>query len=212
MIAGCLHRLGVDMGAGHLQRADHNNPRGYYEDRRWQHINKMLAGNKYSAQRVWSLPERWAREYDDLARQCSQKALWGIKGPRMAFTFQHLWPIVARYAEVRVVRVRRDREAVIQSLMQHSRKAYRGQNAMSHPQAKRLAEAWAEALDAALETFDGAVLDVRYEDVIGDPEQALLHLCEFGWAGIQRRPDPSDGFENALKFVDPSLRHHGAGQ
>ncbi len=46
-VAGALHRLGVDMGAGHFQPADTNNQAGYYEDLRWQAVTKEITGGRY---------------------------------------------------------------------------------------------------------------------------------------------------------------------
>jgi len=210
-IAGCLHRLGVDMGAGHLQHADKNNPRGYYEDQRWQQITKALAGRYnggYQIKRVWALPERQAREYDSLAQTCARKPLWGMKGPDMAFTFQYVHPIVARYAEVRVVRVQREREAVIRSLMAHSRRAYGGRAVLNRPRATQLLEQWSEALEAGLKAFGGPILDVRYEDVIADPETQIALL-----QGYTVPPGGSANYagqwQDAVGFVDSKLQHQG---
>lgn len=176
LVAGCLHRLGVDMGEGHLQHADKSNPTGYYEDMRWHQINKFLAGSRYTAQRVWTLPVRQRAEYEALAAECAKKPLWGAKAPRFAHVFQHVWPIIAKVAEIRVVVVNRDRSAVISSLMQHSRTAYGGALVMSRAKAAQLLVKWNAALVSGLEGFDGPVLEVGYEALMSDPETEIAIL------------------------------------
>jgi len=207
--AGALHRLGVDMGEGHLQRPDASNERGYYEDLRWQRINKQLAGYRYETRKVWTLPARQAEQYRLLAAECAQAPLWGVKGPRLAFTFHLVHPLVAHFAKVRVVVVQRARAEVIASLIRHSQVAYGGALRMAEHEAVRLLERWETALAHSLGSFHGPVHVVEYGELMGANQVAELHALEaFCTEGldVQRR-----GIEEALRWLDPGLRHHGNG-
>lgn len=206
-IAGALSRLGVNMGDGHLQKPDENNPRGYYEDLRWQRVNKDLAGHGYQTQRVWMLPKRHRDKYEALAGECSQQPVWGLKGPRMAFTFQYIHPIVSTVAEVRVVWVQRERQAVVSSLLTHSRQAYRGKFALTRRKANDILARWNESLCAGLETFDGPVLEVDYSAFLVDPRSELGELAYFVFDGFEEHCT-LDGFEQAFVFVEPKLQHN----
>lgn len=65
-VAGMLHRLGVDMGTGHFQGHDDNNPRGYYEDLRFQELAKSLSGERYGTRKPAVIPEQTQRKYSAL--------------------------------------------------------------------------------------------------------------------------------------------------
>jgi hypothetical protein len=57
-VAGVLWMLGVDMGSGHLQTADQHNPLGYFEDVRWQALNKQITGLRYGTNEPAVISER----------------------------------------------------------------------------------------------------------------------------------------------------------
>lgn len=202
-VAGALHRLGVDMGEGHWQPADASNSKGYYEDLRWQYLNKQLAGFQYDAIRVHTLPQRYFEAYRDLFELCSRKPLWGVKAPRMAFVFPLIQPIGVSFCELRVVVVRRNIDDVVASLQRHSEVAYGGRRKMSVPQAKNVIGVWQRALDVAAVGHNGRVFEVSYEALLDETEDALSALAAFCFEGMGQ-PDTRE----AVEWIDPSMCHH----
>jgi hypothetical protein len=192
------------MGEGHLQVPDASNPRGYYEDLRWNAINKSLTGWRYSARAVWTLPKRQAVEYDKLALLCSGAPIWGVKNPQMAFVFQDVWPIIDRYSEVRVVHVVRNRGDATRSLVAHSHTAYGGSLSMHPSKAAGLLSRWDKALSRGLETFEGPVHEVQFERVLADPVTEIAHLARFAFAPEY---DRCNGMAGAIQFADATLWH-----
>ena len=204
-IAGALHRMGVDMGEGHWQPLDASNPRGYYEDLRWQALNKDLAGYGYSARSVYWLPDQHRAAYRRLFELCSQEPTWGVKAPRMAFTFKHFISLAREFCEVRVVVIERDLDDVVASMKRHSEVAYDGTRRMSDAEASALIQTWQAALLDAIKTFRGPTCVVTYDDVIEKPETALRDLAKFCFEG-----KPMPDLKEAIEWVDPEMRHHAA--
>lgn len=209
-VAGALHRMGVDMGEGHLQVPDASNAGGYYEDLRWQRVNKQLAGYRYSTRRVWTLPETQRAAYRDLAERCAQAAdVWGVKGPRLAFTFHLVHPIVAEVAEVQVVVVRRAWDEVRDSLIRHSQVAYGGGLRMAQHEAERLLRNWENALVYSVDSFPGPKHAIEYGELMGEGQEAVLYDLErFCFRGMGHL---SLGIAPALEWLDPGMRHHRQG-
>lgn len=193
------------MGEGHWQPLDASNPKGYYEDLRWQALNKDLAGHGYSARTVYWFPNRHRAAYSKLFELCSQKLIWGVKAPRMAFTFKHFVGLAREFCEVRVVVIERDLDDVIASMMRHSEIAYNGQLRMEHNQAASLIQTWQAALLDAIKTIRGPTCVVTYDDVIEKPEAALRDLAEFCFEG-----KPMPDLKEAIEWVEPGMRHHAA--
>lgn len=203
-IAGALHRMGVDMGEGHLQPPDLANPRGYYEDMRWNAIHKAVTGIRYGMREPAGLSQKHWQSYAHLVRICSRKPVWGIKSPRLCFVLHLLLPILQDACDVRLVRVRRDWEANMASLRWHSELAYRGRFKMTDDEAEVLLTEWQAALERRLEEFDGPVFEVNYDDLVNDPAATLTELETFCFKGMKKL---SAGIERAVDWIDPSLRH-----
>lgn len=203
-VAGALHRMGVDMGQGHWQPKDASNPGGYYEDLRWQRLNKELAGSGYASRHVAKLPDRHREAYRDLFELCSRQALWGVKAPRMAFLFQHLWPLASSFCELRVVSVVRPKEEVIDSLQRHSEVAYGGARRMSRARAARLVANWHRAELQSQRDCPQAGHVVHYGRLVEDPERELIDLVRFVFEGTGIEPDLTE----AIEWIQPGLRHH----
>lgn len=202
-VAGALHRLGIDMGEGHWQPTDASNPKGYYEDLRWQVLNKDLAGHGYSSRLVYSLPDRHREAYRDLFELCSRNPLWGVKAPRMAYVFQHLHPIGNAFCDIRIVVIHRNLEHVTSSLIKHSQVAYGGRQTLTERRASALVNLWYSAMNQAVDSFGGPNLHIRYDHVIESPRKAINGLAQFCFDG---RPMPN--LQEAIRWVDPQMRHH----
>jgi len=198
-----LHHLGVNMGAGHLQKGNQWNRRGYFEDLRWQKLNKQITGERYGHTQPVTVSQRQAAQYRALAELCNASLLWGMKDPRLCFTAQFIWPWLR---DARVVAVTRSPSAAAASLVQHSQENYCGQNGLTLEQAMEIRDLWAEAMEERVRTFHGPVLRVRYEDLTARPEEGIEALAEFAFGGLCGvYPDRL----SALQFIDPGLRHHG---
>lgn len=209
-VAGMLHRLGVNMGEGHFQEADANNPRGYYEDVRWQAIAKSLTGERYGVRKPAVLPEQTQRLYSALIGGCAVNPLWGFKGPRTVFVLRHLLPLFAQHnVDMRFIVIVRDTAAVVASLRKHSERSYRGVYRMNEERARKTVDVWMDALREAVALTDKErTCCVLYEEILKDPRLAARRLAGFVYAGLD-----SDATEaqiaNAAAFVDRGLNHNG---
>jgi len=131
-VANVLHHLGVSMG-DNLFPANRWNPRGYYEDVDFFDVSVELihaAGGHWGAppeagliQEVgaWFLPQMvgivgWKER---------TRGTWGWKDPRTLITLPVWWEALNRAGiqDVRMVRVKREHEAVVQSLVKRAREA-----------------------------------------------------------------------------------------
>jgi len=203
-VAGALHALGVNMGTGHLQRGNEWNERGYWEDLRWQKLNKQITGERYGHNQPAAISARQAAQYRALAEECDAKnLLWGMKDPRLCFTAQFIWPWLE---DARVVAVERERTAAAASLLAHSRGNYGSSYAMTPVIAQELTDLWIEAREERLRQFQGPVLRVWYPGLVDDPEAGVDALARFAFRGLR---GPAPDRRAAVAFVDPRLKHHG---
>jgi hypothetical protein len=201
--AGVLHKLGVDMGAGHFQPKDWANPRGYFEDMRWRLATQRITGRGYSlkAASLESIGQGQRKIYRQLARQCAQKRLWGMKDPWLCFVARFIWPILEQQGvEVRLVATFRPREASIASVRGHLYKTYRGKGNAEH-----IIDTWQAGLDRQLTNWSGAYHYILYEDLVADPMPSVRKLADFAYQGIDR---VNGSVEAAARWVTPQLNHH----
>lgn len=202
-----MHRLGVDMGQGHLQVADVLNVGGYFEDRRWQLISKQIGGQGYTVRWKDATPDQ-LNAYRRLIAKCSQLPLWGVKGPRMAFTFHHIWPLFeGTGTELRVVWASRDFGSVVESFKHHTEVAYGGRWPMTTDQARALMEKWRKALTWQLGTFPGTVYQVDYDQLLEEPVTELLALHDYCYDGLDI-PGHQRVVTPALNWLEKGLRHY----
>ncbi len=198
-VAGSLYAMGVNMGKGFLQQGNDSNPKGYFEDLRWQKINKMVTGERYGQGN--HIDDGILAKYEELAAQCNEIPLWGIKDPRLCITLQY----IAQYLEeYRIVVVERELEASVSSLSGHSRKNYNKKYLMGRDAARAIQLHWLKEMEARLLSFNGPVLRVHYEHVLHDPHGSVLDLSRFCFDGLSAKPDT----KAAIGFIDPKLRHH----
>lgn len=200
-VAGVLHHLGVNMGEGHLQPGNEWNPRGYYEDLRWQKANKRITGQRYGTNQPPAIGDSLLEQYERLIVACEQSPLWGIKDPRLCFTASFFWPLLD---DPRMVVVHRAPSASIESLMAHSQGNYEGQYAMTKEEAAAIQDEWQQALTDTLFGFSGPKTLVHYEELIDYPRRIVKHLAEFCFDRLPLVPDLDAG----RYFIDPGLRHY----
>lgn len=182
-VAGCLHRLGVDMGsANYMQNTDFLNPGGYYEDRRFQNITKQIAGQKYTVRYRAPTEDQLDAYWELVMQRCKNYPIWGVKGPRMAYTFHYIWPMLD---DVRVVHVERDWESNVSSMKRHSELAYNGFLKMDRERAEALLVRWNEAVENRIAAFPGPVHSICYDQLFVEPVDTLLELHDFCFSGIE---------------------------
>jgi len=199
-VAGVLYRLGVDMGGG--MKRDALNPRGYYEDNRWKRPMECVAGRGHAFVVPERIPERVHKAFEKAAAECNRRPLWGIKSTRTVVVMPHL----RRYFEdPRAVVVRRDKDAIVQSVLHHAKKAYSQEPTLA--QAEQLVDAWGALRDQAAAVFpDEYRIDIQYEDLLANPEAEVRRLAEFVYRDFYA--DALDvQIRRAIQWLDPSLQH-----
>ena len=177
------------------------NPRGYFEDVRWQAVNKAWTGSNYTL-RLTEPSDTIIKRYRKLAKAYQTDRLWGMKSPRLCWIARFLWPLLE---DVRVVAVRRDFDATVRSLITHSRIAYNRKRTLSDKDALALLTRWRDARDETLALWGGPMIEVQFEELLAHPLREAERLCAFASAGTGVDLDPEAG----ARFVDPELNHDG---
>ncbi len=202
-VAGVLHQLGVDMGAGHFQPKDWANPKGYFEDMRWRHTTQRITGRGYSlkAASLEGIGATQRKMYRLLARSCAQRRLWGMKDPWLCFVGQFIWPILEQQGvDVRLVVTSRKREASIASVQKHLNRTYHGKG-----NAEKIVDTWQEGLDRQVKAWHGPGMVMPFGDLIREPKGNVQYLADFAFEGISR---PPGDMVKIARWVSPDLNHH----
>jgi len=142
LVSSVLHSMGVKMGEEvHLERRDPDSqPQGYWEDQDFTSLNRLIIRD---AKGHWHRPPKRERilqaargwnedmaqiiatkqkvmESENLAARTLTGASswigWGWKDPRSCLTIEAWWPHLLE-RDIRFVRVRRERRAIIDSLI-----------------------------------------------------------------------------------------------
>ena len=190
-----------------LQVADELNPGGYYESLAWQRVNKAIGGQRYNVRWMNATPEQ-LEQYRRLIAKCSRAMIWGVKGPRMAFTWHHIYPLFeGTDTEIRVVWAHRDFENIVKSFQRHTELAYHGRWPMTEDQARALMTKWRKALIWQLGCFPGQVYQVDYDRLLEEPVTELLTLHDYCYDGLDV-PGHKRIVAPALNWLDKELRHY----
>ena len=194
LVAGVLHRLGVDMGDT-LYRPDHNNPLGYYEDAELVELNRKVV-DWMQPRKVAFLPED-ARAYRKLIRDRAHKHLWGVKDPRLCLVGQR-WLNALEDERVpwRLVLVVRSADASTESLMARERLSRRRAAAITKVHLDGMWSMYFQHFERALIICYGTMLE--------RPTETIERLAEF--VGVE---PTKDGWLAAKGFVHPEMCHHG---
>ena len=206
--AGALHRLGIDMGTGHLQPMDKNNTKGYYEDLRWQKLNKKLTGFRYysDAHEPKEITPEIAGKYHYLAQTIQKRReIWGFKGPRACFTAHWIWP---HLEDCRLVIVRRPRRQAVASTKRHSERSYKGKQILTRKQAAIIIDRHLAALKRRASEFEGPILHIDYIELLKHPRKELDRLEEFCFEGLEHLAPDYGRFQQAVNWIDPRMNHH----
>lgn len=195
--AGVLHNMGVDMGRGHLQGANAQNPKGHFEDLRWQTVNKRITGLRYGAEH--NDPTESQKLYASIAEKCDGKALWGMKDPRMCITFPFILSVVK--SDVYIVAVHRSFQSSVQSLVHHSELHYGGRYRMNYKQAAEVVTELLECRQQTIDAWTGPLFHVFYEDLLDTLD--VKPLAKFAFDGTGIAPNIQAG----RQFIAPPLNH-----
>ena len=199
-----LEVVGVQLGDS-LQQADIDNPKGFWEDVNFLHINESLLahmGSTYTRIGLIDSEIPKTREVDDLRlkaeklvhEKCDQNAVWGFKDPRTA-RLLHFWQPIFESAgcDVGYVIASRNPISVVESLGKHG---FKPENSFY---------LWLEHLIPALsETVGKKRVVVDYDQLLENPEQQLLRVAQA--LGLSK-PERSALATYENHFLDRGLRH-----
>lgn len=204
-VAGLLHHLGVSMG-DRLMEATAHNPKGFYEDLDFVALHALACNGVEEPLVHPAWTPGVVEKYVHLIRErVATKPRWGVKDPRLCMTlpvFAHKVAEAGAKLKV-VVTVRTPHHSVLSLAKLHG--------GMSEQRAAELigrytfarslnTERWlAERPENAADLFQ-----LVYDDLVDHPQFQAERLCKF--LGL---PPESVG-DNAMAWVEPTLRHHTA--
>ena len=194
-VAGVLFHLGVHMGPV-LLGGSRWNPRGHFEDKAFVDLHKRIVGD-------WRAPivdERpYETQYRALVQRRELRPLWGVKDPRLAFTF----PFLIRHArsEIRAIRVHRDPYDIVASMTARGEQASNPDIAVGE-RGGEIAWAYESKLIAIEGRWPGPMLHVQFEELTTDPAGTVEMIADY--VGVPCT-------EEAIAFVHPELRHNWRG-
>ena len=195
-VAGVLYTLGIYMGAELIGRSP-SNRMAHFEDLEFVDLHRQMVGDWRHAKLSVSGP---GSAYRQLVRRREQRQLWGLKDPRLCFTFRFLTDTLSDDTTLKAIRVWRDPNVSAASMVARAKREPHVEHLqVTLPQAKRIARAYHAALEESLNGWEGPLLAVDYNELVDDPPagiEAIAHFC-----GI-----PSNA--RAVAFVKPGLRHH----
>lgn len=205
-LAGALHSMGVNMGEGFFQPTDGLNPKGYYESMLWRRPTNQLTGVRYDVRIPNQLPEPYRKRYlSAIARSKAGGPVWGVKDTRMVFVFPLILSMIQAASDLRVISLKRQREGVISSLVDHSRRAYGGRFKLSYNQASKKVAKWTSAQKRCLELLDKEILlEVSYEEMLTNTLSVMDSLRDFCFDGFKKHASTA---KKAARFIDPDLNH-----
>jgi len=188
-VAGVLHHLGIFMGE-RLMGSQKGNPKGHFEDLEFWTLHEQIIGD-------WKDPKPNFEPYRQAYRALVEKRerehqVWGIKDPRLCFTF----PLLAEYVTgARPILVIRDVGAIIRSLVQR-----RGalDDDMTFEKARKITLHYLDTRAKTMASFRGPALYLEYDTLVEQPEQTVGLIARFCDVPVTQA---------AVDFVDPNLRH-----
>lgn len=185
-VAGVLHHLGVYMGEG-LLFSTPDNLRGSFEDARFVEIHDKMLGN-------WRCPKLDAKphlgHYRHLVAQMESHDPWGLKDPRLCFTFPVLLSVLKD--DIKVIFTERPLMAVVESLAAMTLVPTRSM-------ACDIADRYCVAAECARRMVaQYPMMTINYDALIDDPLFHVTAMARFANLAVTQA---------ALDFVDPRLRH-----
>lgn len=160
--AGILHELGVFMG---------DEPSRLYEDGEFYQLHQAMIGD-------WRDPKLQVHphlfnKYAALIAKRNTHDLWGLKDPRLCFTFPVLLPLL-KNTDVRVIYISRPIKDIVRSIS-----VYPG---VSGPEeADDIADRYLKALAQTREIvpLEWPVMTLRYNTLVKDPRGQVGRVAKF---------------------------------
>jgi hypothetical protein len=201
MVAGLVHHLGVPMGSD-LLPADRWNQQGYYEDRQFLSIHRVMSfphgdderiAMNMPADTLRADPHTLARYRRIVRARCDQHPDWGVKDPRLCFLFGDLVEAKPATAPLKVIVTRRPAADSIASVMDMFQ--------FPNSAATALVGAYGRKLAAHFVEFPAvAKLEVDFDAALGDPVATVAKVAEYLGRPVTKA---------ARQWINPGLRRHG---
>ena len=184
IVAGLLHKLGVNMGESRPSGA--NNPKGYFEDMKMSALlDKYIDEEKMPV--INDINKEFEEEFKELVKDRNE--LWGWKQPKTLY----LLPVIVRNLKnPHIIVCNREEESHIKSINH----AFWG-NKKSEEWCRQSIEHYKTELKKFFEVNNNCPrLDVNFEDLISEEkrEKIIKEICEF--VGIEYDPKKIEGFIN----------------
>jgi len=202
MLAGCLHRMGVEMEDEEShQEIGGIHPKGMWERKQFEIMNDKIldkAGGSWrqppKEERILQLvnDEALASQIKGLVRQ-TQKPLWGWKDPRNALTIPVWHPhLVNPYY---IVLYRKKLSLLRSHLSQNYQWKFGFLN--TSEKAEKFIDEYYYRIINFMKTVENKMV-VRYESMLTNPIDELKRIAHF--IGVETNVE-------ALEMIDSSLRH-----
>lgn len=148
-------------------------------------------------------PQSFAEINDSIYRTAlnhmgAGKARWGIKAPVLIASVSKIWRV---FPAAKIVHVVRDGRDVFLSY----RKVNEGPRGFGPKGVSTCALYWVDGL-RRIPQRDDRIFELRYEDLLKDPENVLKQLC--GFLGIEYRPSMQSGYESSAANRHLILERH----
>ncbi|WP_205963907.1 sulfotransferase family protein [Pseudoruegeria sp. SK021] len=221
LAAGC-ESVGYSIGNGELWAGTHENPKGYYENKRFVRLNEEILRKRNSD---WDdIFFSFGDDADAIASQfklpistflgheylCQPHPNYILKDPRIMQTYG-IWRNTVRamgHGTPEIVFTFRNPVECAESQQSRYRKSFAGDGDPFHFFGQDLRETlllWYVYTVRFLATLeDERMIVVRYNDLISNPEACLTRISD--WSGLAVRPDELATFSES--FLDKGLRHH----
>ena len=200
-LAGTLHHLGVNMGSRLLVGNRETNPKGHFEDTELVMLNEVAIGGDWRNPRQVHSPIVRQRFETYVAQRAGtgEEKLWGVKDPRLCFTFRMFrHALQTNLVAPMLVVNHRSREAVASSL--------KARGSLRNVPAEVIFDRYQAAIEDVCGSFDGPTLHVDYDELVEDPNLVAQRLSMF--LGIDDgSPEYWEGIQAAERFIAPELRH-----
>jgi hypothetical protein len=184
LVVCILHHLGVFMG--------HDLHPVNWEDGKVLRIHEAMIGRNWKQPQL-NVTKGMAETYSKLIAKRQAKGLWGIKDPRLCFTFPALLPLL-KGTDARIIFTSRSLENVVRSMCQQP-------GASSRAVMEQVAKHYVQALDQTRELVptDWPTITIDYDDLVDDPLMHVPRIAELAGKPVTAK---------IIGIVDPGKRHH----
>jgi len=182
----------------------HGNPSGHFEDQDFLFLNDTVVhrwNDPIPLERISpALKEGFSGMYKKLVeKREGEHELWGVKDPRLCFTLPMLLDCVPQ--DARIIWTHRSLEACIKSMAARDKMPEQG--------AARICQMYENAKMEQLEKIGCPKTGVDYDQLIEKPASVIEMIGKLVFEDMD--PPPEEAVQDALKHVDPELRHWKGG-